>query len=317
MRTAQDFQRSYGVHPFDLTPARFVEYTGVDQEVARRIGLFPEETCSPAASISQTEEAPEPCAIRNFCTGQYRIDTFCLPPASPLGSLEQQAATALDQGFVTWGQLQQWFDELPESRMPRGEATTGTDAELQKPKTFVTGAYARLTGVFCNSAIKAAERDHEMVIQNLQQNKKDFKALVKNLFRRSGIVLTRIDDAHNGLITISEFEKHFDDEAVRAFFESLEMNASDAWTLFASLDADGDGAISLEEFIDRCVQLHGQVKLRSEIQKVFDLQKVMQSSKSAQASATVRSRAAAGDLQYLIAKTKSAKSEDSDPHLTV
>ena len=31
---------------------------------------------------------------------------------------------------------------------------------------------------------------------------------------------------------------------VRAFFESLEMNASDAWTLFASLDADGDGAIS-------------------------------------------------------------------------
>ena len=27
--------------------------------------------------------------------------------------------------------------------MPRGEATTGTDAELQKPKTFVTGAYAR------------------------------------------------------------------------------------------------------------------------------------------------------------------------------
>ena len=26
-------------------------------------------------------------------------------------------------------------------------------------------------------------------------------------------MLTRIDDAHNGLITISEFEKHFDDEA--------------------------------------------------------------------------------------------------------
>ena len=34
------------------------------------------------------------------------------------------------------------------------------------------------------------------------------------------------------------------EEAVRAFFESLEMGAADAWTLFASLDADGDNVIS-------------------------------------------------------------------------
>ena len=34
---------------------------------------------------------------------------------------------------------------------------------------------------------------------------------------------------------------------MRAFFESLEMGAADAWTLFASLDADGDNVISVFE----------------------------------------------------------------------
>lgn len=110
-----------------------------------------------------------------------------------------------------------------------------------------------MTGVFCHSAIKAAERDHEMVIHSLLQTKKDFKELVSNLF-------FRIDDLGLGMITISEFEKHFNDEAVRAFFESLEMGAADAWTLFASLDADGDNVISLKDFTERCIQLHGPAR---------------------------------------------------------
>ena len=94
------------------------------------------------------------------------------------------------------------------------------------------------------------------------------------------------------MITISEFEKHFNDApqlqicgalrhlpsktvaaamcceksssadncpkvAVRAFFEFLEMGAVDAWTLFASLDADGDHVISLNDFVERCTQLLG------------------------------------------------------------
>mmetsp|Transcript_31174 Transcript_31174/g.72005 ORF Transcript_31174/g.72005 Transcript_31174/m.72005 type:complete len:584 (+) Transcript_31174:36-1787(+) len=135
-----------------------------------------------------------------------------------------------------------------------------------------------MTGVFCNSAIKAAERDHEMVIHSLLQSRKEFKDLVSSLFHR-------MDDLGLGMITISEFEKHFNDEAVRAFFESLEMGAIDAWTLFASLDADGDNVISLRDFTERCIQLHGparsvdlyavtqqNVKLRQHLQAIEDLQ---------------------------------------------
>jgi hypothetical protein len=46
-----------------------------------------------------------------------------------------------------------------------------------------------------------------MVIHSLLQTKKDFKELVSNLF-------FRIDDLGLGMITIAEFEKHFNDEAL-------------------------------------------------------------------------------------------------------
>lgn len=39
-----------------------------------------------------------------------------------------------------------------------------------------------LRGVFCNSAIKAAESDHEMVVQTLVQTRQELKDLVSILF---------------------------------------------------------------------------------------------------------------------------------------
>lgn len=45
----------------------------------------------------------------------------------------------------------------------------------------------------------------------------------------------RIDKRGLGHITFGEFEEFFKDEAVKAFFESLQIGAMDAWTLFVSL----------------------------------------------------------------------------------
>jgi len=110
-----------------------------------------------------------------------------------------------------------------------------------------------MTGVFCNSAIKAAERDHEMLVMSLVQSRLELKSQVANLFER-------IDERGLGQVTIEDFERHFDDDAVMAFFESLEVGAMDAWTLFMSLDVDGDHTISVEEFTERCLKLHGPAR---------------------------------------------------------
>ncbi|CAE7746352.1 Scn11a [Symbiodinium sp. CCMP2592] len=110
-----------------------------------------------------------------------------------------------------------------------------------------------MTGVFCNSAIKAAERDHETVVAQVMQTRRDYQDMVSNLFKR-------IDQRGLGHLTITEFEKHFDDESVQALFEYLQIGAMDAWTLFMSLDKDGDHTISVDEFTERCMQLHGPAR---------------------------------------------------------
>lgn len=136
-----------------------------------------------------------------------------------------------------------------------------------------------MTGFFCSSAIKAAESDHEMVVQSLVQTRQELRDLVSHLF-------TKIDSRGEGHITYTEFEQFFQDEGVKAFFESLQIGAVDAWTLFVSLDMDGDHTVSVEEFTERCMQLHGParsadlfalrqttVKLSQQVKQLQDAQK--------------------------------------------
>jgi len=110
-----------------------------------------------------------------------------------------------------------------------------------------------MTGVFCNSAIKAAENDHELAVQASVQMRKELKDQVVQLF-------DTIDERGLGQLTISEFERHFDNDAVKAFFEVLKIGAVDAWTLFTSLDKDGDHTVNVDEFVERCMQLHGPAR---------------------------------------------------------
>jgi len=106
-----------------------------------------------------------------------------------------------------------------------------------------------ITGVFVNSAIKTRERDQETLLRHVQQ----FKKLVADLWKK-------IDKNGLGRITIAEFEVLFSDQEMRTFFDAIEVNAVDAWTLFDALDADGDHLISYEEFAQRCMQLHGTAR---------------------------------------------------------
>ena len=74
-----------------------------------------------------------------------------------------------------------------------------------------------MTGVFVNSAIKTRERDHETQLQNKQR----FKELVSKIW-------SRMDSTGVGQITITEFEKMFEDDEMKAFFQTIEINAVDA-----------------------------------------------------------------------------------------
>ena len=76
----------------------------------------------------------------------------------------------------------------------------------------------RKVGVFCHSAITGAEKDQDLLVQSLLQEKETFRERLLQLFKT-------FDDDGNGIITLFEFETRFQDESVRALFEALELGA--------------------------------------------------------------------------------------------
>ncbi|CAE7448373.1 Cacna1c [Symbiodinium pilosum] len=100
-----------------------------------------------------------------------------------------------------------------------------------------------VTGVFCQSAIESAQSDHEMIMQNIMQNKEAHIRKVRSLF-------SNLDADESGYISLVELEQNMHKKSVRTYFEALELDVSDAWTFFKLLDTDGGSAIEIEESLD-------------------------------------------------------------------
>ncbi|OLQ08794.1 tRNA pseudouridine synthase A [Symbiodinium microadriaticum] len=107
-----------------------------------------------------------------------------------------------------------------------------------------------MTGVFCHSAITGAAQDEHLMVQSLLQEKDQFRQKFEQLFQE-------VDDDGTGHITLNEFERHFNDASLAALFEALDLPSTDAWSLFQTLDADGDHMIDADEFLDSCIRMRG------------------------------------------------------------
>lgn len=110
-----------------------------------------------------------------------------------------------------------------------------------------------LTGVFCQSAIESANHDYEVVAQSQLANMEMYARKLQELF-------SSIDRDSSGDITIDEFEQHLGDKDVQAYFNALELDASDVWTLFKLLDKDEDHCVDVSEFLYGCIRLRGHAK---------------------------------------------------------
>eukprot|EP00928_Gymnodinium_smaydae_P094452 TRINITY_DN7936_c0_g3_i2.p1 TRINITY_DN7936_c0_g3~~TRINITY_DN7936_c0_g3_i2.p1 ORF type:complete len:679 (+),score=90.80 TRINITY_DN7936_c0_g3_i2:218-2038(+) len=110
-----------------------------------------------------------------------------------------------------------------------------------------------VAGLFLQSALTQAQQDQDHLIQQRLAEKEEFTRRLRNLFER-------LDTSMDGDISLAEFETHLEDDHMKAFLESFEIDPSDAWTLFRLLDADGGGSVDSEEFVDGCIRLKGNAK---------------------------------------------------------
>jgi hypothetical protein len=71
------------------------------------------------------------------------------------------------------------------------------------------------------------------------------------------MMFANLTEDNEDWITLNAFEKHMNERRMKAYFHSLDIKVSDAWTLFKLLDQDHAHAIDLDQFVEGCLQLKG------------------------------------------------------------
>merc|ERR1712224_368123 len=78
------------------------------------------------------------------------------------------------------------------------------------------------------------------------------------------------DSDRDGLITLEEMAKCLEEPWVKAYFYALEMDPSEARSMFTIMDQNSDGQVDIEEFIDGCMKLKGNAKSIDMMSLMYD-----------------------------------------------
>jgi len=103
---------------------------------------------------------------------------------------------------------------------------------------------------FLSSTMSIADKDREQFIKNEMTKMEEYMRNVRQFFQEADI-------DGSGSLSWEEFETHISNHRVRAYFQALELDVSQAHLLFEMLDVDGGNSVSIDEFIDGCVRLRG------------------------------------------------------------
>jgi hypothetical protein len=96
-----------------------------------------------------------------------------------------------------------------------------------------------LTGVFVENSVAKAKQDSEDLVSYHAHK-----------------IFGHIDINSTGTLTWSEFEKQLENPYMQEYFESIQIDISEAQDLFKLLDTSGDGEIDVDEFLSGCSRLN-------------------------------------------------------------
>ncbi|CAJ1388883.1 unnamed protein product [Effrenium voratum] len=109
-----------------------------------------------------------------------------------------------------------------------------------------------VNAVFVQQTMKTASSDEELAFKQKQKDMATYTRKVKRLFQT-------IDISGDGAINLEEFAKLVSSPKLQFWMGQLELEYHDLLSLFEFLD-NGDGEITLMEFIDGAVRLRGNAK---------------------------------------------------------
>mmetsp|Transcript_41501 Transcript_41501/g.96560 ORF Transcript_41501/g.96560 Transcript_41501/m.96560 type:complete len:734 (+) Transcript_41501:67-2268(+) len=109
-----------------------------------------------------------------------------------------------------------------------------------------------VNAVFVQQTMKTAESDEELAFRQKQKDSASYARKVKKLFQS-------MDVSGDGAINLEEFSKLVASPKLKFWMGQLELEYHDLLSLFEFL-ANGDGEITLHEFIDGAAKLRGSAK---------------------------------------------------------
>merc|ERR1719343_1553159 len=68
------------------------------------------------------------------------------------------------------------------------------------------------------------------------------------------------DADHNGTLTWEEFEAHMQNTKIKAYFQTLDLDVSQAHLVFELLDIDNSNEVTVDEFLEGCMRLKGHAR---------------------------------------------------------
>mmetsp|Transcript_4907 Transcript_4907/g.9918 ORF Transcript_4907/g.9918 Transcript_4907/m.9918 type:complete len:272 (-) Transcript_4907:38-853(-) len=109
-----------------------------------------------------------------------------------------------------------------------------------------------VNAVFIQQTMKTANSDEELAFRQKQKDWATYANKVKKLFQS-------MDSSGDGAINFDEFSKLVASPKLKFWMSQLELEYHDLLSLFEFLD-NGDGQITLNEFIDGAAKLRGSAK---------------------------------------------------------
>lgn len=107
-----------------------------------------------------------------------------------------------------------------------------------------------ISALFLKETLSAAANDLEISTRQKMREKRSYAQKLLDFFHAA-------DTSQDGKLTIEEFEEFLSDERVMCYLNTLELDTFEARSLFEMID-DGDGTVSVDEFIKGITRLKGQ-----------------------------------------------------------
>jgi len=109
-----------------------------------------------------------------------------------------------------------------------------------------------IRAVFITETSRVAQADDAVAMLKKERMAEEYSEKLKDLFNE-------LDDSGDGLITWHEFSQLLEDDVLKKYVSTLDLEVSDLAQLFKLLD-DGDGAISAEEFCKGVARVKGPAR---------------------------------------------------------